>query len=91
MAGKPLSPAWDKRLKAWGKYYGDGYTAQMRVIRLESAQKLAELRSIDRDLRQWLQPLPESGTLAVIKNEHWDRALALLSSYGIDIQEKSWW
>ncbi|MDF1514291.1 MAG: helicase-associated domain-containing protein, partial [Anaerolineae bacterium] len=67
MTGAPLPPAWDKTLKAWGKYFGDGYTALVRVVHLESEQVLQELRESDRDLRKWLQPLTESGSLAVVK------------------------
>ncbi len=91
MTGTSLSPQWDKKLKAWGKYYGDSYTAQVRLIRLESKQALHELRSADPKLKRWLRPLPQSETLAVVKEVNWEEAMAILSSYGILVREEDWW
>jgi len=91
MTGTSLSPQWDKKLKAWGKYYGDSHTAQVRLIRLESKQALHELRSADPKLKRWLQPLPQSEALAVVKEVNWEETLALLVSYGIHVREEAWW
>ncbi len=91
MTGQSLSQEWEKKLKAWGKYYGDGNTAQVRLVRLSSKQTLHELRSKDRNLSRWLKPLPHSEALAVVKETHWEETLALLSSYGILIKDEVWW
>lgn len=91
MTGTPLSPEWEKRLKAWGKFYGDSYTAQVRLIRLDSKLALLELRSKDRNLSRWMKPLPQSEALAVVKEANWEETLVLLASYGILVREEPWW
>jgi hypothetical protein len=91
MTGTPLSSKWDKELKAWGKYYGDGNTAQVRLVCLENKTSLQELRLKDRNLHQWLQPLPQTEGLAIVQEVNWGETLALLASYGILVKEEGWW
>ena len=91
MTGTTLTTQWQKKLKAWGKYYGSGNTVQVRLIRVENKQVLNELLSMDQELNVWLQPLPQAEAIAVVKEENWKDALALLASYGVEVQETEWW
>jgi hypothetical protein len=91
MTGISLSSEWQRKLKAWGKYYGEGYTVQVRLIRLENGHILSELRTIDRNLNAWLHPLPESEGIAVVSEVHLQDALALLALYGVHVREANWW
>jgi hypothetical protein len=91
MTGAPLPAEWEKRIKAWGKHYGDGQISQVRLLRLNRSGALKELRSNDAELRRWLRPLPGSDILAVVSESNWDKAIAALASWGVDVEEGPWW
>jgi len=91
MTGAPLSPEWQKQLKAWGNHYGDAQIASVILLCLESDDALQELRRADRRLSRWIRPLPHAAGLAVVDAKHYDEVQALLAEWGIDIEEKPWW
>jgi hypothetical protein len=91
MTGESVSSQWQKRIKAWGNYYGESYTAQVRLIRFESQLVLQELRSLDPRLEEWLQPLTQSEAIAVVNQVDLEKILELLASYGIPLREEEWW
>jgi hypothetical protein len=91
MTGGPLPDGWEKRLKSWGKHYGDGQTAQVRLLRLRQQDALEELRRADPDLHRWLRPLPGMRDLAVVNETHWEDVVALLASWGVEIAPDRWW
>ncbi|MFP4345059.1 MAG: helicase-associated domain-containing protein [Anaerolineales bacterium] len=91
MTGRPLDDAWVKRVKAWMAHYGKAQTAEVRLLRLESAQVLEELRGSDRLLSRWLRPLTKGGPLAVVNEKHWDEVLELLAEWGVRVEEGRWW
>lgn len=91
MTGAPLSPEWEKQLKAWGSHYGDAQIASVILLRLESEDALQELRRSDRRLGRWIKPLPHAAGLGVIDAKHYDEVQALLAEWGIAIEDKPWW
>lgn len=92
MIGGPLSRQWEQRLKAWGGHYGDAQTARVRLIRLESAEALRELRESDRRFKRWLKPLDgDLASVAVVDVEDWDDVRARLEEWGITVTESAWW
>jgi hypothetical protein len=91
MTGMPLPGEWEKRIKSWGHHYGDGKMAQVRLLRLRRAGALDELRAADAQLHRWLRPLPGSPTLAVVDESHWNEAMALLASWGVEVEDGRWW
>ena len=91
MAGISLSTEWHRRLKAWGKHYGDGQVGQVTLLHLDNEHALQELRRADPRLQRWLRPLPHAKGLAVVSDTHWEEVQALLAEWGIDIEEKRWW
>jgi len=91
MTGSSLSPEWHKQLKAWGKHYGDGKIAVVRLLRLESSQTLRELRRADRRLSRWLRPLPKAEGLAVVNEKNWEEVQTLLAEWGVVVQAARWW
>lgn len=91
MTGQPLPDGWEKRLKAWGKVYGDGQVANIRLLRLPSPHALAELRKADARLHRWLRPLPGTSDLAVVTDSHWEEVSEVLSSWGVELQADRWW
>ena len=91
MTGMPLPGEWEKYLKAWGKHYGDGDIASVKLLHLEDAQTLQELRRADRRLSRWLRPLPKSEGLAVVNEQNWAETQALLAEWGVVITESKWW
>ncbi|MGC9523434.1 MAG: helicase-associated domain-containing protein [Anaerolineae bacterium] len=91
MTGQPLSEEWEKRLKAWGRIYGDGQVARIHLLRLPRPEALAELRKADDRLHRWLRPLPGTSDLAVISEGHWEEVSEALSSWGVELQRDRWW
>jgi hypothetical protein len=91
MTGAPLSPEWEKQLKAWGSHYGDAQMASVILLRLESDDALQELRRADRRLGRWIKPLPHAAGLGIVDAKHYDEVQTLLAEWGIDIEEKPWW
>ncbi len=92
MTGVALSKEWEKRLKAWGGYYGDAQTARVRLLRFETDEAVAELRKMERRLRRRLHPVGEQdGALVVVEEQHWDEVQMLLEEWGIVVEEDSWW
>jgi hypothetical protein len=91
MTGRSLPDEWEKRVKAWMAHYGEAQTAEVRLLRLESAEVLEELRSSDRHLSRWLRPLTKKGNLAVVNEKHWDEVLELLAEWGVTVGEGRWW
>jgi len=91
MTGTPMTPEWEKQLKAWGNHYGDAQIASVILLRLESDEALQELRRADRRLSRWIRPLPNAAGLGVVDAKHYDEAQALLAEWGIVIEDKSWW
>jgi len=91
MTDAPLTPEWQKQLKAWGNHYGDAQMASVILLRLESDDALQELRRGDRRLSRWIRPLPHAVGLGVIDGRHFDEVQALLTEWGIDIEDKPWW
>ena len=91
MTGAPLSPDWQKQLKAWGNHYGDAQMASALLLRLESDDALQELRRSDRRLSRWIRPLPNATGLGVVDAKHYDEIQALLAEWGIAIEDKPWW
>ena len=91
MTGESMSADWEKRLKAWGKHFGEGEYARTLLLRMDSAKALAELRSADRRLHRWLRPLVKESGLAVVNEKHWDEVQERLAEWGVDIKEDRWW
>jgi len=91
MTGSALPEPWEKRLKSWGKHFGAGQTAQVRLLRLKKYGALDELRRADPDLHRWLRPLPGMQDLAVVHESHWDETLKLLTSWGVEVAADRWW
>ena len=91
MTGVPLTPEWEKQLKAWGNHYGDAQMASVILFRLESDEALQELRRADRRLSRWIRPLPHAAGLGVVDAKHYDEVQALLAEWGIAIEDKAWW
>jgi len=91
MTGAPMTPEWQKRLKAWGNHYGDAQVASVILLRLESDEALQELRRADRRLSRWIKSLPQAAGLGVVDAKHYDEVQALLAEWGIAIEDKSWW
>ncbi|MEJ5309202.1 MAG: helicase-associated domain-containing protein [Anaerolineae bacterium] len=91
MTGAPLSPEWQKQLKAWGSHYGDAQIASAILLHLESDDALRELLRTDRRLGRWIKPLPHAPGLGVIDAKHYDEVLALLGEWGIAVEDKPWW
>jgi hypothetical protein len=91
MMGAPMTPEWQKQLKAWGNHYGDAQMASVILLRLESDEALQELRRADRRLSRWIRPLPQAAGLGVVDAKHYDEVQALLAEWGIDIEDKPWW
>ncbi len=91
MTGAPLSPEWQKQLKAWGSHFGAAQLAQVLLLRLESAEALQELRHADRRLSRWLRPLPQGEGVAIVNEAHWDEAREILAEWGVAVTETPWW
>ncbi len=91
MTGAPLPGEWEKRIKSWGHHYGEGKIAQVRLLRLARSGALDELRRSDAQLERWLHPIPGSPSIAVVNESNWDEALALLASWGVEVEEGRWW
>lgn len=91
LTGATLSPEWQTRLKAWSSHYGSAHTLQVRLLRMESAAVLAEVRGADRQLSRWLRPLEGESGLALIDDRHWEAALELLAALGVSIETGRWW
>ncbi len=91
MTGAPMTPEWQKQLKAWGNHYGDAQVASVILLRLESDEALQELRRADRRLSRWIKSLPQAAGLGVVDAKHYDEVQALLAEWGIAIEDKAWW
>ncbi len=91
MTGSDLSDDWKKRLKSWGGYFGNGETAEVRLLHLKRKDALDELRNADADLHRWLRPLAGDGNLAVVNQAHWQEVLELLATWGVEIEPDHWW
>lgn len=92
MADVTLSPEWEKRLKAWGGHYGEAQTAEVRLLRFEAHETLAELRKADRRLRRYLHPLEKrDGVLVVVEAKRWDDVQVLLEEWGVAVEENTLW
>lgn len=91
MTGGPLSPEWEKQLKAWGNHFGAAQSAQVLLLRLESTAALQELRHADRRLSRWLRPLPQGEGIAIINEKHWDEVRDILAEWGVPVTEAPWW
>ncbi len=92
MTGRDLPPAWEQHIKAWGNYFGDGQASRVLLLRMESAEALAELRDADKQLHRWLRPLVKEEGLAVVNESHWDEVQALLKEWGVSVDEDArWW
>ncbi len=91
MVGQPLSADWKKRVKSWGQYYGEGQVAEVRLLRLQRPDALAELREADARLHRWLRPLPGTNNLAVVNADHWREVSELLTSWGVEVTTNRWW
>ncbi|MDX9953936.1 MAG: helicase-associated domain-containing protein [Anaerolineae bacterium] len=91
LTGAPLSPEWQQRLKAWASHYGQACLVQARLVRLENAEILSELRSTDRQLGRWLHPLADESSVALIDEKNWEAVIARLEELGVSIQEGRWW
>ncbi len=91
MTGTSISSEWEKRLKAWGNYYGEAEVAQVRLLHMETADALQELRRADRRLRRWIRPLPRAKGVGVVNDKHWEEIGELLAEWGIDVKEQRWW
>ncbi|NBD36893.1 MAG: hypothetical protein GVY30_12965 [Chloroflexi bacterium] len=91
MTGESMSAEWEKRLKAWGKHFGEGEYARMLLLRMDSAEALEELRGADRRLHRWLRPLVKESGMAVVNEKHWDEVQDRLAEWGVDIKEDRWW
>lgn len=91
MTGSSLDLTWEKRLKAWGQHYGPGQIADVRLLKLASAEVMQELRETDSRLDEGLQPLPDAHGLAVVKEAHWDAVCQALTEWGINLDEVPWW
>lgn len=91
MTGGPLPGDWARKIKAWGKHYGDGKSAQVRLLRVDREGALEELRRADPQLRRWLRPLPGAEDIAVVEAPNWEDAVGLLASWGVGIEDGQWW
>ncbi len=91
MTGEPLPSPWLKRLKAWGRHYGEAHAARALLVRLEDPNALEELRRADPRLRRHLHPLPHSQGIAVVEEEQWETIRAILEEWGVTVHEKPWW
>lgn len=91
MTGRALPDGWDKRIKSWGKHYGDGQVAQVRLLRMPREDALEELRNADAQLHRWLRPLPHTSNLAVVNETHWKEVVELLASWGVEVETDRWW
>ena len=91
LTGAPLSAEWQKRLKAWSSHYGSANVLPVHLLRLESAEALAELRRSDRQLSRWLRPLEGDSGLAIIDDRRLEEALAQLAALGVNVEEGRWW
>lgn len=91
MTGAALPEVWEKRLQAWGKHYGTGQTAQVRLLRMMRPDALEELRRADPRLHRLLRPLPGTENLAVIADANWDEVSDLLASWGVEVETARWW
>ncbi len=91
MTGVPLTPEWQKQLKAWGSHYGDARMASVILLRLENDDALQELRRADRRLSRWIRPLPQAAGLGVVDEKHWEEVQTLLTEWGIDVKADHWW
>ncbi len=91
MTGDPLPPAWLKRLKAWGRHYGEAHAARALLLRLEEPHALEELRRADPRLRRHLHPLSHSEGIAVVEEEQWETIRAILEEWGVTIHDMPWW
>lgn len=91
MTGDDLPDGWEKRIKSWGKYYGDGQVAHVRLLRMPRQDALEELRRADAQLHRWLRPLPHTSDLAVVNETHWEEVITLLASWGVEVETDRWW
>ncbi len=91
LTGGQLSPEWQQRIKGWASHYGQAHLLQVRLLRLESAAILAEVRRVDRQLGRWLHPLGAEMGVAVIDDKNWEAAVARLTELGVSIKEGRWW
>ncbi len=91
MTGTDLPDGWEKLLKSWGGHFGDGETAEVRLLHLRRKGALGELRSADADLHRWLRPLTGDGDLAVVNQANWKEALERLATWGVEIEPGHWW
>ncbi len=91
LTGEAIPAEWQQRLKAWSSHYGNAYLLQVRLLRLESAAILAEVRNVDRQLSRWLRPLTNDSGIAIIDDRNWETVVARLTELGINIEEGRWW
>jgi len=91
LTGAQLSPEWQQRIKGWASHYGQAHLLQARLLRLESAAILDEVRRADRQLGRWLHPLGAEMGVAVIDDKNWEAAVARLMELGVSIKEGRWW
>ncbi|MCD4738280.1 MAG: helicase-associated domain-containing protein [Anaerolineae bacterium] len=92
MTGAQLSTAWEQRLKAWGNHFGGAQTAQVRLLHLQNAATLAELRRADHGLSRWLRPLhKQESDVAVVQEKNWEQVCERLAEWGVGIEEGRWW
>ncbi len=91
LTGSALPADVEKHIVAWGKHFGTGQTAQVRLLRLKRSESLGELRAAEPLLHRWLRPLPGTENLAIVNEAHWDEVRALLASWGVDVVSERWW
>lgn len=91
MTGAKLDTEWQKTLKAWGNHYGDGQAARALLLRFDNDEALQELRRADRRLGRWIRPLPGAAGIGIVDDSRWEEAQALLSEWGINVEDKPWW
>lgn len=91
LTGSALPADVEKRIMAWGRHFGTGQTAQVRLLRLKRSESLGELRAAEPLLHRWLRPLPGTENLAIVNEAHWDEVSALLASWGVDVVSEHWW
>lgn len=91
LTGPTLPADVEKQILAWGRHFGDGQTAQVRLLRLKRGESLGELRAADPLLHRWLRPLPGTDNVAIVNEAHWDDVSALLTSWGVAVATERWW
>ena len=91
LTGEKVPAEWRRRLKAWGKHFGDAALAHVILLKFENAAALAELRREEPLLGRWLRPLSDADGMEVIDEKHVEEALKLFTDLGVQVVEGKWW